>query len=65
MSDLPPVRPGYNRDVPMDVANNEPDEVITTSVELSAPVLKLAIAGAIVLVAFLTPPAIWLWRWAL
>lgn len=63
--DLPPVRPGYTRDVPMTTETNESSDEITTNIEISGAALKIAIAVAGVLAIFLTPPAIWLWRWAL
>lgn len=59
---LPPVRPGYNRDVPMEVATSTTTESVT---EWNWPVLAIfAVAGSIV-AGLVAPIAVILWRIAL
>ena len=65
MSDQSPIRPGYNRDVPMGVVENQPPETIVQSIELSRTAAVFASIGVVTGLAVVLPVVIALWKWAL
>lgn len=63
MADLPPVRPGYHRDVPMEAQTQTEDLESVTEWNWSG--IYLLAAAASVIAGIITPVAIILWRIAL
>lgn len=64
MSDAP-IRPGYNRDVPMTVDKNEPSETVVETIVLSRTAAVFVSIGVVVVLSVVVPLVISLWRWAL